>query len=286
MICLQFEFVDKTVYAHAQCVLGGSNVSFKTPIQNAGNSAEEMWSKRLVFEAEMAAFLKKANYPDVYWEGIFWRTVRLGLQGLGLYRRGMRNADDPVLTQTTFACPALPAAFDGLQILFLSDFHFSERHDHNTALERILTGITPDLVALGGDYEYRMFSPETWVTEGIRRLQTYLTPPLGFVAVMGNNDRSTIVPILEKHGVRVLVNRALSLERGKDQIWIAGVDDPHDFQTHSVELALQTVPANAFSILLAHSPEILAEAALHHVAIYLCGHTHGGQIRIPKIGPV
>lgn len=283
----ELEFGGETVYAHHELVTGEHTVvSRYISAHDADRKPEELWEIRLAYEAEMEALLAKCNPVDVYWEGYFWRTIRLGLQGLGVFRRGVANADCPVLTRTTISCSGLPTAFDGFRILFLSDFHFSERYDHGGALERLLKGIAPDLVALGGDYEYRMFAPEAWVTEGIRRLRMYLSPPLGWVAVLGNNDRSVMVSLLEQQDVRVLVNRAIPIERGEDRIWIAGVDDPHDFRSDSVSLAMKAIPAGVFSILMAHSPEVIAAAAAHHVDLYLCGHTHGGQICIPGWMPL
>ena len=51
-------------------------------------------------------------------------------------------------------------------------------------------------------------------------------------------------------------------------------------------LAFETVPSRAFSILVAHSNEIYKEAASYNPKLYLCGHTHGGQILIPPFGPI
>ena len=261
-------------------------VSLNSSAGNTDLEPKVLWAKRLAFEAEAEAVWKKLKHPDVYWEGALWRTVRLGLQGVGLYRRGMVNADQPVLTQRTISCATLPSGFDGFRILLLSDLHFNDRFDHGEALEKVLKGVKPDLVALGGDYEYRMFAPEAWVLRGIKRLQTYLKPSFGYVAVLGNNDRSVMVPLLEGCGIQVLINTALRLERGGDVLWMAGIDDPHDFLCDSVACALRDVPADAFSILLAHSPEVIATAAAHGIDVYLCGHTHGGQICLPKFGPL
>jgi predicted MPP superfamily phosphohydrolase len=64
------------------------------------------------------------------------------------------------------------------------------------------------------------------------------------------------------------------------------VDDPHYYRTHDLDLAFRGVPDQAFRILIAHSPEAYKEAATFCTHLYLCGHTHGGQICLSSWGPV
>ena len=65
-------------------------------------------------------------------------------------------------------------------------------------------------------------------------------------------------------------------------MWIAGVDDPHYYGCDDLPGALSDVPKDAFKVLLAHSPEMYREADAAGIHLYLCGHTHAGQIRLPK----
>ncbi len=65
-----------------------------------------------------------------------------------------------------------------------------------------------------------------------------------------------------------------------------GVDDPHYYETDNLEKAMTGVSDDTFSILLAHSPEITRQAAYAGVDVYLCGHTHGGQICLPGGQPL
>jgi hypothetical protein len=103
---------------------------------------------------------------------------------------------------------------------------------------------------------------------------------------LGNHDCIEMLPELEQAGVAMLVNDAQPLRRGKDSLWLVGVDDPHYYRCHDLELALRKRPATAFTVLLAHSPEIFREAASAGIRLYLCGHTHGGQICVPGLGSV
>ena len=66
-------------------------------------------------------------------------------------------------------------------------------------------------------------------------------------------------------------------------------DSPHSYKTADAGEAFRDVPAQAFTIFLAHSPETYREASQFQAQLYLCGHTHGGQICLParvKRGPI
>ncbi len=91
---------------------------------------------------------------------------------------------------------------------------------------------------------------------------------------------------LEDFGVRILVNQAAAIWRGRERLYLLGVDDAHYFGCNDLPAVLAQVPRPAFKILLAHSPEVALDASAAGVGFYLCGDTHGGQISLPWIGPV
>ncbi len=68
-----------------------------------------------------------------------------------------------------------------------------------------------------------------------------------------------------------------------DGFWIVGVNDPYTY-LDNLDKALEDVDSNP-RLLLAHSPQIIGEA-VDKVDLVLSGHTHGGQVRIPFIGPL
>jgi hypothetical protein len=105
--------------------------------------------------------------------------------------------------------------------------------------------------------------------------QVYLVP--------GNHDwPRTRRRDIEGTGAIMLLNRSVPLERNGTRIWIAGVDDPDESEP-DLNLALTGIGPDESVILLAHSPDIYEEAN-GRVDLILCGHTHGGQIRLPWIG--
>ncbi|CAN5209707.1 hypothetical protein BH24PSE2_BH24PSE2_02110 [soil metagenome] len=206
-------------------------------------------------------------------------SVRLMLRLMGLYGRGRRNALDIRVTAHVVPIRRLPDAFQGLRILHLSDLHLDMNDKLPGALIRCVSELSYDLVVLTGDYRYETFGPSEPALQALSRLREALHAPI--FAVLGNHDSLRIVPVLEELGMRVLLNEWTVIERSGQNLYLAGVDDPHFFRLGDARRARAGIPVSAPSILLAHSPEIYAEAAAAGFDAMFCGHTHGGQIRLP-----
>jgi predicted MPP superfamily phosphohydrolase len=84
----------------------------------------------------------------------------------------------------------------------------------------------------------------------------------------------------------LLLNENVPIERRHGEIYVAGIDDAHLYQTHNIEKARGEIPDQAFSILLSHTPEIYRHAAHAGFDLMLSGHTHGGQICLPRSIPI
>jgi len=82
------------------------------------------------------------------------------------------------------------------------------------------------------------------------------------------------------------MNEMVPLEREQARIYLAGVDDAHYYKVHNLHRAGDDIPAGGISLLLSHTPEIWREAAHAGYDMFLCGHTHGGQICLPGGIPV
>ena len=213
-------------------------------------------------------------------------ALRIGLRITGLHARGRRNADAVRLATQDIAYPDLPQPLDGLRILHGADPHFGASPRFNDMLCARTSEAPCDLCVLTGDFRFMRVGQMKRVREGIRALVKAVRSRHGVYAVLGNHDESAFVPILEGFGVRMLTNRHELLRFRGAAVCLAGVDDPHMFRCADVATALEGAPPDAFRILLAHSPEAVEEAAAHGVRLYLCGHTHGGQIRFPGVGAV
>lgn len=249
--------------------------------QAAEHAAKALWEKRLVREAWLTA--RDDRYPDGF-------EILLGAAGAllwvaGLYAQGRRNAADLRVNRVSLAFDQLPEDLEGFRILHLSDFHF--RHDFDvTGLCAALRPLEIDLCVMTGDYAYKQRTPPDQVRRMMGEVLASLRAPKGVIGILGNHDRGAFVEVFQGLGVRMLVNEGLELNVGGGRVWVGGVDDPHGFRAHDFAAAMRGAPEHAFRILLAHSPELVLSAAAHGVDLYLCGHTHGGQVCLPVFGPV
>jgi len=178
----------------------------------------------------------------------------------------------------------IPAAFDGYEILHLSDLHADMSA---AALRRVaerVQGLHYDVCVLTGDYRALTYGPYHPALAGLADLLQSLRGEV--YAVLGNHDTILMVPDLERMGVRMLLNEHLALERGGERIFLTGVDDAHFYRVDNIEKAAAEIPPEAFSILLSHTPEIYRQAAHAGFDLMLAGHTHGGQICLPGGVPV
>ncbi len=197
----------------------------------------------------------------------------------GLYRRARSNARKIEVVRRDLWLPRLPEALAGLRVLHLSDLHLDMAEDIPKAIAAAVRGLRYDICVMTGDYRARTYGSTDAALAGLALLMENLTGPV--FGILGNHDSITMVPAMERLGVRMLMNEHAIFERADVTLYIAGVDDPHYFGTHDLQAARAGMPADAVSLLLGHSPELYREAAEANFDALLCGHTHGGQICLP-----
>jgi predicted MPP superfamily phosphohydrolase len=190
------------------------------------------------------------------------------------------------LTRVTLRLPGLPAEFDGLRVGQISDSHLGMPHSARNlawAVEQMRRE-APELLVLTGDFVSRRSA-----ISSLAGLLEGLSAPLGAFAVPGNHDYWEGLPEVQeqlaRQGITMLINQHRRLRWKGADLWLAGVDDLWDGET-DVATALRGVPRTDCILLLAHSPDVADEAARLGVAAQLSGHTHGGQMRLPLIGPL
>ncbi|WP_085901765.1 metallophosphoesterase [Kiloniella majae] len=197
-----------------------------------------------------------------------------------------------------------------LRIAALADPHIGEPYMSIERLEKIVeqtNNTKPDIVVLLGDYVagHRFISRHLSVRSAAR-VFAKLRSPLGTYAILGNHDwwddpvaqRTRQGPPLaqkdlEAEGIPVLENSALKLFHQGKPFWLLGLGDQYAFLDRekgyigrdNLPKLMSQITDDAPSILLAHEPDIFPQVS-SKIGVTLCGHTHGGQIRLFNYSPV
>ncbi len=186
-----------------------------------------------------------------------------------------------------------------LRIAIASDFHvgpYKKAAFVKHVVERI-NGLKPDVIFLVGDF----LDNEKSNLSDLKPLKN-LKAPKGIFAVTGNHDAGMYLDIhkrpyqtvdrtkeleamLEPMGIHFLKNEHTILEIEKKKIAIAGIDDAF-MEECDLEGAIADIPKNIPIILLSHNPDIIRDSLSKTCDLIISGHTHGGQIRLPFIGPL
>ena len=197
----------------------------------------------------------------------------------------------PVLTRRTLTFPDLPAAFDGLKVLHLSDLHAGMHlgADRMQDIVAQVNALRPDLILQTGDMID--ISPD-YIPAYVRAFRD-LSAPHGCVTVLGNHDhytgRAAVARAVRDAG-HVLVNNGCEvIERNGAVLALLGIDDPDNWKADDpqeayVDRALRHAPPEAFKILLAHRPGAWDSAVPRGIPLTLAGHIHGGQFYLPILG--
>ncbi len=218
---------------------------------------------------------------------IYYQWVMEGIfRCTGIYKRGIKNALNVRLNPVHLSFPNLPASFDNYKILFLTDLHLDGLEGLAERIKDMVSEIDADLCIMGGDYRMEMYGPFDRASERLAFLTNGIRARDGIFGVLGNHDCLAIAPELEDAGICMLINDSMTVKRGQDALSLVGVDDPHYYKCHNLKQAFKDVPENTFTVLISHSPEIINYTDGIKTDLCLCGHTHGGQIRLPYIGPV
>ena len=197
-----------------------------------------------------------------------------------------------VIREQTIQIDNWPQPLDGLRIAVLSDIHvdnwFITEKKLRTIVERT-NQRQPELIVILGDYiagdgrtkalvEPEIFAP---VLKDLRA-------PLGVYSVLGNHDwwynGAKVRKALEQNGIKVLENESAKVDARGTSFWLVGLADLWT-QRQRIADTVATVPEEQPLIALTHNPDIFPNVP-QRVPLLLAGHTHGGQVRFPVIGPV
>lgn len=215
-------------------------------------------------------------------------TRRQLLVGAGaLAVAGCAHASTPrrdqfAVTEHQLPIPRLDPAHDGVRVAQLTDLHigFSTPDSRVTAAIRAVNAARPDLVLLTGDYVTASKRP----LARIGSLLAGLAAPT--FAVLGNHDywvdAAAVKRDLEANGYPVLQNAWTSLQVNGRPLSIVGIDDgrtDHD----DVSRALAGLPSEGGRLVMMHTPPTALRLPPDSGLACFAGHTHGGQLQIPRL---
>ena len=205
----------------------------------------------------------------------------------------------PVASEYKLAYPNLPGAFDGFRITVLSDIHAARFGEGNARLISTVGASKPDIIAITGDSIDGYKKPtieEQLAIAGDLAAELMKIAPVYYIT--GNHDWNSgsvrkLITELEERGVCVLRNKYTLLEAGADSIILAGTDDPNGpadmIKPRDFVEKVRGSEGDRFTIMLEHRNNNLRLYSELGVDLVICGHAHGGVIRLPftdgLIGP-
>ena len=217
------------------------------------------------------------------------RRAFLGLLGLGAVAAAGGSIASTYRFQVERISVSHASIAQPLTIAWLCDMHYGPFIHAGSVAAWVDTtlDLEPDLVLLGGDL-VDQHAPDD-VSPLIAQLRR-LRAPLGVYSVLGNHEYArfgrgpaleAFVAALHDVGITTLVNRGITV---RDDLYLAGIDAAGG-GLRRIGVALQDHPAGTMRLVAAHKPDVLPHMPAD-VELTLCGHTHGGQVRLPGIGPV
>jgi hypothetical protein len=202
--------------------------------------------------------------------GALVEPLRLGLSHLSLAGASSSHAAPPV------------------RLLHISDLHVERLGRREERLLQRVRAIAPDLIVLTGDYVSLSYVDDPAAHTDARRVLAALSAPGGVYAVLGSPpvDRNS-APLFDGLPIRLLRDEVVTVDLGQGRrLALLGLDCSHDTERDAGQLAAVAAqaPPDVYRVLLYHSPELAPIAPQFDIKLYLCGHTHGGQVRLPFYG--
>ncbi len=177
-----------------------------------------------------------------------------------------------------------------LRLMHISDIHVERTTERERRMNVMLASMQPDLIVFTGDYVNLSYTNDPQAKKDVRAVIGEWKAPLGVYCIAGTPEVEPMPRVLEfvegLPNLKFLANRWVTVDTSCGALHILGMVTTHDLKTDRDTLTkmMETAPEDGFKLLLVHSPDIAPEAANAGIDLYLCGHTHGGQLRLPLYG--
>jgi predicted MPP superfamily phosphohydrolase len=194
--------------------------------------------------------------------------------------------------QISITLSRLPKAFSGFRILQISDIHAGEQFmpAHLGEVVGKIRELKPDIILITGDFVYSSPLMTDEILDTTAGLLAQLSASMPVFAVMGNHDHwwdvSRVRSMLQRANVKELANDFFTIQKDDDMLHICGVDDFY-VRESKLEPILSRLPEVGCAILMAHEPDFADKSAVSgRFDLQVSGHSHGGQVVIPFLGPL
>ena len=196
------------------------------------------------------------------------------------------------INEYTIKSDKISDGFDGFRIAHLSDLHNTRLAKQNGKLLKMLSDTNPDIIAITGDL---IDSRRTNISLALEfTKEAVKIAPCYFVS--GNHESRIseydyLESELKKQGVVVLDNKTVEIGKSGEKIALIGVRDPSfDFKgdfcdvDNFLKSSIEPLQTKTFTVVLSHRPELFDIYVKNGADLSLCGHLHGGQVRLPFVG--
>ncbi len=196
------------------------------------------------------------------------------------------------MTEYQFATDRLPHGTPDIRVIHISDLHVERLTQREEKLLQMVHKAKPDLILITGDYVNLSFNRDPVTYAHLKQLLNQLASNYDVYATLGSppvDIPDMVVPIFDDLPIPLLREdwKQIDLGQGRKLV-LLGMDCTHylDIDQARLDRLMSAAPNGVPQLLLYHSPELMPQASQYGVDLYVCGHTHGGQIRLPITGPV
>jgi predicted MPP superfamily phosphohydrolase len=218
---------------------------------------------------------------------VLFLVVNLGLSGVQVDAYVV----EPLLVETTdleLVSADLDPLASPVRIVHLTDVHIERSSYREAAIVRKVNALEPDIIVFTGDFVNLSYLSDPVPVAHVRQFIAQFKAPYGVYAVRGTVEATpeSMARLVEETGVVWLEQEAVTVNVRGQPVTLVGVACSHQHKLDTARLAqaMDGVSADGFKLLLYHSPDLIYQAVEYGIDLYLGGHTHGGQIRLPFYG--